>query len=180
MGFIPTLKLFVNRCINILFLGLQFNQIKFLKGYTMLDKINKKILAALQEDGRISNVDLANKVNLSPAACLERVRRLTDMGYITGYTALLNPELLNVSLMVFIEVLLDRTTPEVFNDFKRSAQKIPEIMECHMVAGGFDYLLKIRVKDMNAYRDFHGKGLRETRTYAVMDEVKSGTKLPIN
>ena len=182
MGFIPTLNLFVNTCINILFLELQFNQIKFLKEYAMLDKINKKILAALQEDGRITNVDLATKVNLSPAACLERVRRLTDMGYIVGYTALLNPEMLNVSLMVFIEVLLDRTTPEVFNDFKRSAQKIPEIMECHMVAGGFDYLLKIRVKDMNAYRDFHGKtltqlkGLRETRTYAVMDEVKSGTK----
>jgi len=91
MGFIPTLNLFVNTCINILFLELQFNQIKFLKEYAMLDKINKKILAALQEDGRITNVDLATKVNLSPAACLERVRRLTDMGYIVGYTALLNP-----------------------------------------------------------------------------------------
>jgi len=142
-------------------------------------------LAKLQIDGRISNVDLAARVNLSPAACLERVRKLQEAGYILGYVAQLNPELLDVSLMVFIEVVLDRTTPDVFEAFKKSVQSIPEIMECHMVAGGFDYLVKSRVKDMNAYREFLGKsllqlkGVRETHTYAVMEEVKNTIRLPI-
>lgn len=151
----------------------------------MLDKISKKILSELQNDGRISNVELATRVNLSPAACLERVRKLHESGYIMGYTAQLNPQLLDVSLLVFIEVVLDRTTPEVFDEFKRSVQTIPEVQECHMVAGGFDYLIKARVKDMNEYREFLGKtllqlkGVRETHTYAVMEEVKHSTKLPI-
>ncbi len=151
----------------------------------MLDKISKKILTELQNDGRISNVDLAARVNLSPAACLERVRKLQEAGYILGYTAQLNPQLLDVALLVFIEVVLDRTTPDVFDEFGRSVQTIPEVLECHMVAGGFDYLVKARVKDMNAYREFLGKsllqlkGVRETHTYAVMEEVKSTTRLPI-
>lgn len=110
----------------------------------MLDKISKKILMELQSDGRISNVELAARVNLSPAACLERVRKLHESGYIMGYTAQLNPQLLDVSLLVFIEVVLDRTTPEVFDAFKHSVQIIPEVLECHMVAGGFDYLVKAR------------------------------------
>jgi Lrp/AsnC family leucine-responsive transcriptional regulator len=150
----------------------------------MLDKISKKILMELQIDGRISNVDLAGRVNLSPAACLERVRKLHDAGYILGYTALLSAQLLDVSLLVFVEVVLDRTTPEVFDTFKQSVQTIPEVLECHMVAGGFDYLIKARVKDMAAYRQFLGrtllqKGVRETHTYAVMEEVKNTTILPI-
>jgi len=128
--------------------------------------------------------ELAARVNLSPAACLERVRKLHESGYIMGYTAQLNPQLLDVSLLVFIEVVLDRTTPEVFDAFKHSVQIIPEVLECHMVAGGFDYLVKARVKDMAAYREFLGKtllqkGVRETHTYAVMEEVKNTTKLPI-
>lgn len=151
----------------------------------MLDKISKKILEELQNDGRISNVDLSGRVNLSPAACLERVRKLHEAGYILGYTAQLNPQLLDVSLLVFIEVVLERTTPEVFDLFKASVRTIPEVLECHLVAGGFDYLVKARVKDMNAYREFLGKallqlkGVRETHTYAVMEEVKSTTKLVI-
>ena len=151
----------------------------------MLDKISKRILAELQNDGRISNVELATRVNLSPAACLERVRKLQESNYILGYTSQLNPHLLDVALLVFIEVVLDRTTPDVFDAFKRGVQAIPEVLECHMVAGGFDYLVKARVKDMNAYRDFLGKsllqlsGVRETHTYAVMEEVKNTTALPI-
>lgn len=151
----------------------------------MLDKISKKILSELQNDGRISNVELATRVNLSPAACLERVRKLQEGGYILGYTTQLNPHLLDVALLVFIEVVLDRTTADVFEAFKRGVQAIPEVLECHMVAGGFDYLVKARVKDMNAYRDFLGKsllqlnGVRETHTYAVMEEVKNTTNLPI-
>src|SRR5690606_29474037 len=99
--------------LNFVFCG-RINPNKIPGGPAMLDKISKKILAELQNDGRISNVELASRVNLSPAACLERVRKLQETGYILGYTAQLNPELLDVSLLVFIEVVLDRTTPEVF------------------------------------------------------------------
>jgi Lrp/AsnC family transcriptional regulator, leucine-responsive regulatory protein len=140
-----------NRYQNILFYAtISPNFINNNLYFLMLDKISKRILAELQNDGRISNVELATRVNLSPAACLERVRKLQDAGYILGYTAQLNPQLLDVSLLVFIEVVLDRTTPDVFEAFKRGVQAIPEVLECHMVAGGFDYLVKARVKDMVA------------------------------
>lgn len=151
----------------------------------LLDKTDKKILEQLQADGRISNLELASRVNLSAAACLERVRKLQESGFILGYTARLSPELLDLSLLIFIEVKLDRTTPDVFEAFKSEVHRVPEVLECHMVAGGFDYLIKARVKDMNAYRDFLGKsllqlkGVRETHTYAVMEEVKSTTGLPV-
>jgi Lrp/AsnC family transcriptional regulator, leucine-responsive regulatory protein len=148
-----------------------------------LDKIDLKILNALQSDGRISNLKLAEVVALSPTAVLARTQRLQRDGYILGYEARLNPAKLGRGLMVFVEVLLERTTPQVFEQFKAAAQARPEIMECHMVAGGFDYLLKTRVRDMAAYREFAGNalwqlpGVRETRTYAVMEEVKETTRL---
>ncbi len=148
-----------------------------------LDRIDLKILGFLQEDGRISNLKLAEKVALSPTAVLARVQRLTKDNYILGYEARLNPLQLGASMMVFVEVLLDRTTPNVFDAFKAAVQVRPEIMECHMVAGGFDYLLKTRMADMLAYREFAGTvlwqlpGVRETRTYAVMEEVKNSTRL---
>ena len=150
-----------------------------------LDRIDLNILACLQQDGRISNLKLAENVTLSPTAVLARVQRLTRDGYILGYEARLNPLKLGAGLMVFVEVLLDRTTPHVFEAFKAAVQVRPEIMECHMVAGGFDYLLKTRMADMTAYREFAGTvlwqlpGVRETRTYAVMEEVKNTTHLPL-
>ena len=143
-----------------------------------LDRIDKKILSILQEDGRIANLKLAEAVALSPTAVLARVQRLTKSGFILGYEARLNPLKLGAGMLVFVEVLLDRTTANVFDQFKAAVQVHPEIMECHMVAGGFDYLLKTRSADMNAYRVFAGAvlwqlpGVRETRTYAVMEEVK--------
>ncbi len=145
---------------------------------TDLDRIDRKILSILQEDGRIANLKLAEAVALSPTAVLARVQRLTRDGFILGYEARLNPLKLGAGMLVFVEVLLDRTTPNVFDQFKAAVQAHPEIMECHMVAGGFDYLLKTRSADMNAYRVFAGNvlwqlpGVRETRTYAVMEEVK--------
>jgi Lrp/AsnC family transcriptional regulator, leucine-responsive regulatory protein len=150
-----------------------------------LDRIDLKILTCLQEDGRISNLKLAETVALSPTAVLSRVQRLTKEGYILGYEARLNPLLLGAGMMVFVEVLLDKTTPNVFEAFKAAVQVRSEIMECHMVAGGFDYLLKTRMADMAAYRAFAGTvlwqlpGVRETRTYAVMEEVKSSTHLAL-
>ena len=150
-----------------------------------LDRIDRKILHALQEDGRISNLKLAELVALSPTAVLARVHRLTKDGVIQGYEARLDPDKLGAGLMVFVEVLLDKTTPNVFEAFKAAVQVRAEIMECHMVAGGFDYLLKTRMADMNAYRAFAGTvlwqlpGVRETRTYAVMEEVKNSTHLAL-
>ena len=150
-----------------------------------IDRIDLKILNVLQTDGRISNLKLAESVALSPTAVLARVQRLTKSGYILGYEARLNPLKLGVGMMVFVEVLLDRTTPNVFDAFKAAVQVYPEIMECHMVAGGFDYLLETRMLDMAAYRQFAGTalwqlpGVRETRTYAVMEAVKNTTRLDI-
>jgi Lrp/AsnC family transcriptional regulator, leucine-responsive regulatory protein len=148
-----------------------------------LDRIDLKILQELQNDGRISNLKLAESVALSPTAVLARVQRLTRDGYILGYEARLNPHKLGRGMLVFVEVLLDRTTPNVFDAFKAAVQVRSEIMECHMVAGGFDYLLKTRMADMDAYRNFAGTvlwqlpGVRETRTYAVMEEVVNSTHL---
>jgi len=151
--------------------------------FPALDRLDLKILKALQEDGRIANLKLADAIGLSPTAVLARVQRLTRDGYILGYEARLNPLLLGAGMLVFVEILLDRTTPNVFEQFKVAVQAQPAIMECHMVAGGFDYLLKTRSADMNDYRQFAGTvlwqlpGVRETRTYAVMEEVKNSTHL---
>ena len=151
-----------------------------------LDRIDRKILSILQEDGRIANLKLAEAVALSPTAVLARVQRLTRDGFILGYEARLNPLKLGAGMLVFVEVLLDRTTPNVFDQFKAAVQVHPEIMECDMVAGGFDYLLKTRSADMNAYRVFAGNvlwqlpGVRETRTYAVMEEVKHTNHLHLH
>ncbi|NPC55594.1 Lrp/AsnC ligand binding domain-containing protein [Caenimonas soli] len=150
-----------------------------------LDRTDRRILQQLQDDGRISNLKLAEAVALSPTAVLARVQRLTRDGFIEGYEARLNPRLLGAGMLVFVEVLLDRTTPNVFREFQAAVQVHPEILEAHMVAGGFDYLLKTRVANMDAYRTFAGTvlwqlpGVRETRTYAVMEEVKNSTKLHI-
>jgi len=150
-----------------------------------MDKIDQRILRELQRDGRISNLKLAEAVHLSPTAVLERVKRLTREGVILGYEARLDPAKLGAGLMVFIEVLLDRTVQDVMDNFKAAVQARPEILECHLVAGGFDYLLKTRVADMAAYRGFVGEviwalpGVRETRTYAVMEEVKNTTALAL-
>lgn len=149
------------------------------------DRIDLKILKLLQADGRITNLKLAEAVALSPTAVLARTQRLQRDGFILGYEARLDPLKLGRGMMVFVEVLLDRTTPNVFNEFKAAVQVRDEIMECHMVAGGFDYLLKTRMADMAAYRDFAGSvlwqlpGVRETRTYAVMEEVKNSSQLPL-
>lgn len=150
-----------------------------------IDNTDLRLIEALQADGRITNQDLAKACGLSPAACHERVKRLRDRKVITGYTALINPASLDCALLIFVEVVLDRTTDDVFRAFAEHVRAIPEILECHMVAGGFDYLIKARVSDMGAYRSFLGgilsevPGVRETRTYAVLEEVKETTRLPV-
>ena len=151
----------------------------------MIDAFDRNILRIVQSDGRITNRELAERCSLSPAACHERFKRLQERGYIKGFAALLDPEKLERALLIFVEVVLDRTTGDVFEAFAEAVRRTPEIMECHMVAGGFDYLIRARVQDMAAYRAFLGEtlitmpGVRETRTYAVLEEVKTTTQLPI-
>ncbi len=143
-----------------------------------IDAIDKRILQELQKNARISNVELSKRVNLSPTPCLERVKRLEKSGMILGYHAAVCPIKTKTSLLVFIEVTLERTTNEVFKEFAETVKGYSEILECHMIAGGFDYLLKLRFKDIQQYRDFLGDGLVNlpkvslTHTYIVSEEVK--------
>jgi Lrp/AsnC family transcriptional regulator, leucine-responsive regulatory protein len=149
------------------------------------NRTDRKILALLQNDGRISTVELAERIGLSPTATTERVKRLTREGYIVGYGARLDAAKLERSFLVFVEVSLDKTTPDVFERFAEAVRRTRDVIECHMVAGGFDYLLKVRVADMAAYRRFLGEalwsvaGVRETRTYTVMEEVKADRGVPV-
>ncbi|HEY5007948.1 MAG TPA: Lrp/AsnC ligand binding domain-containing protein [Caulobacteraceae bacterium] len=150
-----------------------------------IDDTDRRVLIELQADGRMTNQDLAQKIHLSPAACSERVKRLRERGVIAGYAALLDPAEVGLPLMIFVEVSLDRTTAGALHDFAAAVRKSPHVLECHMVAGGFDYLVKARVKDMDAYRTFLGEtlvqmpGVRQTHTYAVLEEVKMTTALPL-
>lgn len=118
-------------------------------------------------------------MHLTVTPTLERVRRLEASGYIEGYFARLNPGKLGLGLLAYVEVSLDRTTPDAFERFREAMLAHDEVMECHMVAGGFDYLLKVRVTDMENYRRFLGdriasvRGVQQTHTYFVMEEVKS-------
>lgn len=155
------------------------------KSDDLLDEADKRILRILQRDGRITNQDLATQCHLSPSSCFERVKRLRARGVITAYAAIINPAFVDRGLLIFIEVLLDRTTSDIFEQFAARVRQTPEVLECHMVAGGFDYLVKVRMRDMQAYRAFLADtlimmpGVRETRTYAVMEEVKDSTAIPI-
>ena len=151
-----------------------------------LDAIDLKILDALQRDGRLSNVALAKAVGLSPTPCAERVRALEASGVIAGYSARLDAGRLDLGLLVFIEIAIDRTSQDAFDEFATAITRIPQVQECHMVAGGFDYLIKVRVPDMLAFRAFLGEvlskvpGIRETRTYAVMEHVKESTVVDLS
>ncbi len=150
-----------------------------------LDRTDRRILECLQADGRISNVQLARKVNLTPTPCIERVKRLERQGYIKGYTAVLNPEMVNAALLVFIEIDLSHNSPDAFRRFREEARRLPEILDCHLVSGNFDYLIKARVSDMKAYRELLGEKIlslpdvKGSRSYVVMEEVKETLNLPL-
>ena len=149
-----------------------------------LDRIDYAILDTLQKEGRISNVEMAKRVHLSPSPCLERVKRLEAEGYIEGYVAKLNASKLNLGMAAFIQVTLDRTTGDVFDNFKDELVKIQAVAECHMVAGGFDYLVKLRIRNMEDYRDVLGQlvelpGVAQTHTYVVIEQVKQDNGLPL-
>jgi Lrp/AsnC family leucine-responsive transcriptional regulator len=153
--------------------------------FEMLDSVDAKLLRLLQADGRISITRLAEEVNLAPATVHERVARLKREGYILGYEAVLNPAKLASGLLVFAEIRVADATPGTTRALKAAVQACDEVIECHEVAGGFDYLLKTRVPDMGGYREFMASvvwqlpGVREVRAYAVIDEVKNTARIPV-
>jgi len=119
-----------------------------------IDRYDRQILAALQEDGRISNQDLAERIGLSPSPCLRRVRALEEAGFLVGYRALVDPKALGLSLMALIHISMDQHTPERFEAFEKAVREIPEVLECLLITGqDADYQLKVVVKDMDAYQE---------------------------
>jgi Lrp/AsnC family leucine-responsive transcriptional regulator len=149
-----------------------------------LDRIDLKILRALQSEGRLSNAELAERVNVSAATCHRRTQRLFDEGYITGVRAEIAPAAVALGALVMVGVVLDRSTPESFAAFEGAVMVMKEVLDCNLVAGDFDYLLKIRVRDMADFNKLHGQklialpGVRQTRTFFVMKEVKENARLP--
>jgi Lrp/AsnC family leucine-responsive transcriptional regulator len=150
------------------------------------DRIDRKILRTLQDDGRISITDLAVRVGLSATPCSERVKRLERDGLISGYHARLNPHALGQTLLVFVEIRLAAKSGQIFDEFKREVLRLPNVLECHLVSGDFDYLIKARIPEMNAYRKLLGDmllalpGARESKSYVVMEEIKESVALTID
>ncbi|MCO8168072.1 winged helix-turn-helix transcriptional regulator [Pseudomonas sp. 21LCFQ02] len=149
----------------------------------VLDRIDKAILRSLQRDASISNVALAEKVSLSPPACLRRVERLKEAGIIKGIVALLDGEALEAGMVVLIGVVLDRSTPESFAQFEAAAQKISGCMEVHVVTGEFDYFMLLRTRDSHSFNKLHAEqllylpGVRQIRSFMGLRQVLSTTQL---
>lgn len=150
-----------------------------------LDRIDRQLLTELQRDGRVSIAELARRVHLSPTPCLERIKRLERDGIIRDYVARVNAELVGLPVLTFVEVAIDRTNADMFENFGRHIRDLDEVIECHMIAGKFDYLLKVRTSSTNAFRKFLGEklgaipGLKNTHTYFALEETKDSTQLPI-
>ena len=146
-----------------------------------LSRIDLNILKNLKQDGRVSSVELARRVGLTTTPCKERVKRLERDGFILGYHAQLNPEKLGKGLVVFVQITLQRTAGNAFKDFTDAIRAIPEVEECHLTAGNFDYLIKARVRDMHDYRTFLGgslmqlPGVQESTSYPVMEAVPTAS-----
>lgn len=143
-----------------------------------LDNTDRRILREIQRNGRIAVVDLAERVNLTKSPCLKRLRRLENDGYIKNYQAVLDPKKIEQGYLVFIQVKLESTTSGNLERFNAAVRKVPQVLSCHMLSGGYDYLLKARTKDMQAYRELLGDviadlpGVYQTSTFPVMEEVK--------
>ena len=151
----------------------------------LLDRLDRSILKTLQGNGRMSNKRLAEAVGLSATACQERVKRLERDGFITGYRATLSAAHLEANFVTFMTVNLERTSEGVFNHFARDISALTEVEECHMVGGGFDYVLKVRTDSMQGFRAFMADklavipGIAQTHSYFVMEEVKCERSLPV-
>lgn len=145
---------------------------------TMIDHINQKILHILEKDGRISNSDLAEKIGLSPSACLRRVQELERTGVIKGYRAIIDPEAVGNGLTVYVAVGLSRHLKEDQDAFQRAMELAPQVRECHNVAGAFEYMLRVEVPNLTAYKHFHSEVLGVVEqvvnitSYMVMESSK--------
>ncbi|HMN21789.1 MAG TPA: winged helix-turn-helix transcriptional regulator [Ottowia sp.] len=151
----------------------------------MLDRIDRKILDELQRDGRLSITELAQRIGLSTSPCSERVRRLERDKVILGYHARVDPEALGRSLLVFVELTLSSKSSQVFESVRQALLLEPRVIECHLISGSFDYLVKARLSAMREYRDLLGQILRQipvpaqSNSYVVMEEIKEGQPLPV-
>ena len=152
-----------------------------------LDRYDQHILDVLQEDGRINNQDLADRIGLSPSPCLRRVRALEESGLIEGYRALVNAKKLGLSLMALIHISMDKHTPERFANFESEVTVLPEVLECLLITGQTaDYQLKVVVRDMEHYQHFlldkltHIQGVTGVRSSFVLRRIKHKTALPLN
>ncbi|MBJ7263127.1 MAG: winged helix-turn-helix transcriptional regulator [Burkholderiaceae bacterium] len=148
-----------------------------------LDRLDRQILNILQNDGRIAMTELADRVHLSPTPCSDRVKRMERDGVILGYHARVNPHAVGRNLLVFLEIKLSAKSGDVFDRVKEALRVVPEVLECHLVSGEFDYLVKARLSEMNAYRRLLGDILKRlpaaasSHSYVVMEEVKESTFL---
>lgn len=150
-----------------------------------LDRLDRHILDFLQKDARIAMKDLAEQVGLSVTPCAERVKRMERDGVITGYHAKLNPVMLGMNLLVFVEITINQKSAKAFEQFRRGVLQIPEVMECHLVSGDFDYLIKARIREMSEYRHLLGEmllqlpGAAQSKSYVVMEEIKETLSLSV-
>lgn len=151
-----------------------------------LDRTDRKILDILQRQGRISITELAAQVGLSTSPCSDRVKRLERDGVITGYHAKVSPEAVGKTLLVFVEIKLSAKSPDVFEKVRKELAHLPEVLECHLVSGSFDYLVKARLRGMGEYRHLLGDILKklpvpaESHSYVVMEEVKESSVLAVD
>jgi len=150
-----------------------------------LDPTDRRILETLQRDGRMSNQDLSERVNLSPSACHRRVQRLEEEGFIAGYVALLDPRRMGRLTTVFVEITLSGQADEVLDAFERAVARVPEVLECHLMAGSADYLLKVMARDTEDFARIHRKslaalpGVRGMQSSFVLRTVRQTTALPV-
>ena len=151
-----------------------------------LDRLDRKILTILQRDGRIPMTELAQQIGLSTSPCSERVKRMERGGVITGYHARVSPEALGKTLLVFVEIRLAAKSGDVFDKVRKELLHVPDVLECHLVSGGFDYLIKARLAGMGEYRRLLGDILKkfpveaQSQTYVVMEEIKETLELAVD
>ncbi len=153
-------------------------------GAVALDRVDRHILDLLQQDGRMSMTELADRVGLTVTPCIERVRRLEREGVIVGYHARVSPGALGAGLLVFVEISMSHKSDRSFEDFRKEILRIPQVQECHLVSGDFDYMVKARIGEIGQYRSLLGDillripGVTQTKSCIVMEEVKETTFIP--
>jgi len=150
-----------------------------------LDSVDRRILRALQRNGRVQNVELAEQVGLSPSPCLRRVRLLEESGVIEGYVARLNPAKIGLGLTIFTRVWLTGQDIETVRRFTDVVQRLPQVMECHLMAGDCDFLLRVLSADLESYRQFQvdhltrANGVQNIKTEIPLQQIKSSSELPL-